>query len=161
MPTTPPARRRAADLDPALISLPGGRRLTPQRRLVYQTLAQTESHPDAEQLIELVRRRSTKVSIATVYNTLRVLVDAGLILELRGLGPKTRYDANVGEHDHFTCRVCGAVEDIPRQWPTPDRLRGPRLNGYRVEDVSAHLRGVCATCRKASRSVPPAAAPRR
>src|SRR3981081_3300458 len=105
------------------VALPGGRRLTPQRRLVYSALAATDSHPDAEQLIALVRGRDPRVSVATVYNTLRLLADAGAVLELRGLGPKTRYDANVDEHDHFTCRLCGSVEDIPRQWPVPVRPR--------------------------------------
>ena len=141
MPTQPPAT------EPVLsMTLPGGRRLTPRRRLVYAALAATETHPDAEQLIELVRRRDPRVSVATVYNALRLLVEAGLVLELRGLGPRARYDANVREHDHFTCRVCGTVEDVPRQWPAPEHLRGAGLEGYRVEVVAAHLRGVCAGC---------------
>src|SRR5258708_26690492 len=94
-------------------TLPTGRRLTPQRRLVDQTLAATQSHPDAEQLITRVRRRDSRVSVATVSNTLRLLAAAGWTLELRGLGPKTPYDANPGDHDHFTCSACGRVEDIP------------------------------------------------
>ncbi len=127
-------------------TLPGGRRLTPQRRLVYRTLAATQSHPDAEQLITMVRRRDGRVSVATVYNTLRLLADAGWILELRGLGPKTRYDANTGEHDHFTCASCGRVEDIPAQLDGPYRLRGEDFTGYRVSEVRVHARGICARC---------------
>src|SRR5579884_1698183 len=100
-------------------TLPTGRRLTPQRRLVYDTLAETTSHPDAERLITLVRRQDPGISVATVYNTLRVLVDAGLVHELRGFGPTTRYDANTHDHDHFTCRVCGTVYDIPSQHTGP------------------------------------------
>ena len=132
------------------VALPRGRRLTPRRSLVYRTLAATDSHPDAEQLIDLVRESDARVSVATVYNTLRLLADAGIILELRGLGPKTRYDANLGEHDHFTCRACGTVEDIPRQWPVAPTLRGPGLEDHRVEDVAAHVRGVCGACRRAT-----------
>jgi Fur family peroxide stress response transcriptional regulator len=150
MPATSAPRHPRHTAEPAVVPLPGGRRLTPQRRLVYQALAATQTHPDAEQLIALVRGRDPGVSVATVYNTLRLLADAGAILEVRGLGPKTRYDANVGEHDHFTCRVCGAVEDIPRQWPVPARLRGAGLRGYRVEEVDAHVRGVCAPCRQSA-----------
>ncbi len=126
--------------------LPAGRRLTPQRRLVYQTLAATESHPDAEQLITMVRRRDPRVSVATVYNTLRLLADAGWILELRGLGPKTRYDANTGEHDHFTCRTCGRVEDIPAQLEPTDRLRGQGLEHHRIDEVHVFARGLCEQC---------------
>lgn len=131
---------------PPASTLPTGRRLTPQRRLVYQTLAATQAHPDAEQLITMVRRRDARVSVATVYNTLRILADAGWILELRGLGPKTRYDANTGEHDHFTCRACGRVEDIPAQLDAVDRLRGQGLERYRIDEVHVHARGLCAKC---------------
>ena len=127
-------------------TLPTGRRLTRQRRLVYETLAATEAHPDAEQLIAMVRGRDPRVAVATVYNTLRLLADAGWVRELRGLGPKTRYDANVGEHDHFTCRGCGRVEDIPVQLESVYRLRGAGLEGYRIDEVRVHARGLCAGC---------------
>jgi Fur family peroxide stress response transcriptional regulator len=130
--------------------LPTGRRLTPQRRLIYEALVGTTAHPDAEQLIAMVHERDSSVSVATVYNTLRLLADAGRILELRGLGPKTRYDANIGEHDHFTCRVCGGIEDIPRQLDGIGRLRGSGLSRYRVEQLAVHARGVCARCRNAA-----------
>ena len=131
---------------PAFPTLPAGRRLTPQRRLVYEALAANDSHPDAEQLITLVRRSDPRVSVATVYNTLRLLADAGWILELRGLGPKTRYDANTGDHDHFTCRACGRVEDIPVQLDAVERLRGEGLAGYRVDSLHVHARGLCESC---------------
>jgi Fur family peroxide stress response transcriptional regulator len=129
-----------------------GRRLTPQRRLVYTTLAATAAHPDAEQLIAMVHERDPSVSVATVYNTLRLLVEAGRILELRGLGPKTRYDANTVGHDHFTCRVCGALEDIPPQLDGLRRLRGRGLSRHRVEQVAVHARGVCSRCRSTEAS---------
>ena len=135
-------------------TLPAGRRLTPQRRLVYQTLAETASHPDAEQLIGLVRRRDPSISVATVYNTLRLLADAGRILELRGLGPKTRYDANTGDHDHFTCTSCGRVEDIPTQLEGVARLRGRGLARYRVQHLAVHASGVCARCRDTAPAQP-------
>jgi Fur family transcriptional regulator, peroxide stress response regulator len=127
-------------------TLPTGRRLTPQRRLVYDTLRSTQSHPDAEQLIGMVRFRDPSVSQATVYNALRLLADAGWILELRGLGPKTRYDANTGDHDHFTCTRCGRVDDIPAQLEGPYHLRGEGLEGYRIDDVHVHARGLCEDC---------------
>jgi Fur family transcriptional regulator, peroxide stress response regulator len=141
-------------------ALPNGRRLTPQRRLVYQTLAGTKSHPDAEQLITMVRRRDARVSVATVYNTLRLLADAGWIHELRGLGPKTRYDANTGDHDHFTCLACGKVEDIPPQMDTLYRLRGGGFDNYRIDELHVHARGLCAPC-ATSGAQPDTSTPRR
>jgi Fur family peroxide stress response transcriptional regulator len=127
-------------------ALTPGRRLTPQRRLVYEALARTDAHPDAEQLLTMVRLHDPSISVATVYNSLRVLADAGWILELRGLGPKTRYDANTGAHDHFTCTGCGSVEDIPAQLDGPYRLRGEGLDRYRIDAVHVHARGLCEDC---------------
>jgi Fur family peroxide stress response transcriptional regulator len=127
-------------------TLPAGRRLTRQRRVVYDALSRTTEHPDAEKLIALVRRRDRGISVATVYNTLRLLVDAGWVRELRGLGPKTRYDANTSHHDHFTCRICGTVTDIPAQHSGPLELRGDGLDRYRVDEVRVHALGCCADC---------------
>ena len=127
-------------------TLPTGRRLTPQRRLVYDALAATQAHPDAEQLIAMVRHQDPSISVATVYNTLRLLADAGWVNELRGLGPKTRYDANTTHHDHFTCRLCGAVEDIPAQHSGPLALRGGGFDRYRVDEVRVHALGWCEQC---------------
>lgn len=137
-----------------------GRRLTPQRRLVYETLAAVDTHPDAERLIAMVHASDPDVSVATVYNSLRLLVEAGAVLELRGLGSKTRFDANVGEHDHFSCRICGAVADIPRQQAPPRRLQGRGLARYRVEDMSSLVRGVCPRCRAAGGRAEPVSAAR-
>jgi len=136
---------------PALLP---GRRLTPQRRLVYQALARTDTHPDAEQLISMVRLHDPSISVATVYNSLRVLADAGWILELRGLGPKTRYYANTGEHDHFTCTRCGTVEDIPAQLDGHYRLRGDGLDRYRISELHVHARGLCEDCAMSAAPAP-------
>jgi Fe2+ or Zn2+ uptake regulation protein len=141
-------------------TLPPGRRLTPQRRLVYQALARTDTHPDAEQVLSMVRLHDPSISVATVYNSLRVLADAGWILELRGLGPKTRYDANTGEHDHFTCTRCGSVEDIPAQLDGPHRLRGEGLDRYRITEVHVHARGLCEDCAMEQLTPPPDQQPR-
>lgn len=129
-----------------LETLRTGRRLTRQRRLVFETLAATSEHPDAEQLIALVRRKDANISVATVYNALRLLVEAEQVQALRGLGPKTRYDANLREHDHFTCRVCGKVEDIPAQHTGPPGLQGGGFDGYRVDEIRVHALGRCADC---------------
>ncbi len=127
-------------------TLPTGRRLTRQRRLVLDTLAATSEHPDAERLIAMVRGEDPSISVATVYNTLRLLVEADQVQALRGLGPKTRYDANLHDHDHFTCRVCGRVEDIPAQHAGPPALQGDGFDGYLVDEIRVHALGRCADC---------------
>src|SRR5262249_28132789 len=127
-------------------TLPTGRRLTRQRCLVYDTLAATTEHPDAERLIALVHRQDPSISVATAYNTLRLLVQADQRQPLHGRDPTTRYDANLHDHAHFTCRSCGKVEDIPAQHVGPPALRGDGLDGYRVDEVRVHALGWCADC---------------
>ena len=70
-----------------------GLRLTGPRRVVLEVLRGTESHPTAEWVHRLVRRRLPRVSLGTVYRNLRLLVAAGLAAEIQG--PHARFDANV------------------------------------------------------------------
>ena len=82
------------------------RRQTRQRRLVYEAVASTDTHPTAEWVFERVRRRLPRVSLGTVYRNLQLLVTEGR-LKAWTRGRTTRYDAGVMPHDHFVCQVCG------------------------------------------------------
>src|SRR5499425_1903888 len=82
-----------------------GLRLTGPRRVILEVLRGTESHPTAEWVHRVVRRRLPRVSLGTVYRNLRLLVAEGLVQELPG--PHARFDGNTSEHHHFTCVGCG------------------------------------------------------
>src|ERR1700730_10581638 len=88
-----------------------GLRLTGPRRLVLDVVPATESHPTAEWVHRMVRRRRPRVSLGTVYRNLRLLVAQGLVKELPG--PHTRSDGKLSEHHHFTCLACGPISDVP------------------------------------------------
>ncbi|TVQ30273.1 MAG: transcriptional repressor [Phycisphaeraceae bacterium] len=90
-----------------------GLRCTKQRMEVYNALAETTSHPTAEELYCVVREREPGVSLATVYNTLEVLNRHGLCRRLPSAGSRgCRFDADLGNHVHITAD-CGQVQDIP------------------------------------------------
>ena len=85
-------------------------KLTPQRLAVYQYLKGTLEHPSAETIYKALQPNYPTVSLATVYKTLKTLVEIGLVQELNVGEGNFRYDANYHEHAHVQCVNCGKVE---------------------------------------------------
>ena len=91
-----------------------GMRCTHQRAMVYGALCGLDSHPTADELLEVVRETAPGVSLATVYNTLDVLSRAGLVRMLASPSPggPCRFDAELRDHVHFHTPQ-GDVRDVP------------------------------------------------
>lgn len=126
-----------------------GLRLTGPRRVVLEVVRATDSHPTAERVHDLVRRRLPRVSLGTVYRNLRLLVAQGLVKELPG--PHARFDGNLSEHHHFTCLDCGRMVDVAGTVTQPhSRALCSRVAAESGLDVSHHrieFYGRCAECR--------------
>ncbi len=125
-----------------------GIKVTPQRLEVFRQLAGSGDHPDAEAVHKAVRRKMPTVSLDTVYRTLWLLVDLGLVTTLGPGRERTRFDANLTPHHHFVCTKCGLTRDFySREF---DSLRTPpelaRLG--KVEKVQVQARGICRRCRQ-------------
>ena len=116
--------------------------LTIQRLAVLQYLQGDSSHPTAEDIHRALRRQYPTLSLATVYNTLETLKQAGLVTELI-LGKEKRFDPSGQSHHHFHCRVCGRIYDVPVQCPVASE---GWLDGHQVESMQAVFTGVCAAC---------------
>jgi len=137
-----------------------GVKLTHQRLEIFRELATSEGHPDADTLYRAVQRRVPTVSLDTVYRTLWMLHDLGLVTTLGPRRDGVRFDANLDNHHHYVCTRCGLVRDFDS--PELDDLRVPdavrRLGsvvGARVE-----VRGLCETChRDSSQTRKPATTP--
>jgi Fur family peroxide stress response transcriptional regulator len=123
-----------------------GVRLTPQRLEIFREVAASLAHPDAESVFHGVRQRMPTVSIDTVYRTLWLLHDLGLI---NALGPhrgSVRFDANLSRHHHFVCTRCGMTKDFESE--KLDELRIPesvRALGH-AENTHVEVRGLCLRC---------------
>src|ERR1700693_2033149 len=130
-----------------------GLRLTGPRRVVLDVVRATESHPTAERVHQMVRRRLPRVSLGTVYRNLRLLVAQGLVKELPG--PHTRFDCNLSEHHHFTCLACGRIADVagPLTEPHSRALvsRVASSGGFSVTHHRIEFYGRCAACRRKDR----------
>jgi len=123
------------------------RRMTRQRRLVFETVAGTDAHPTAEWVYERVRRRLPRISLGTVYRNLQLLVAEGR-LRSWSRGRTTRYDADLSAHDHFSCRECGLLLDLERAPRVFAEERRLRARGHEIEDRVLEFVGVCRSCRQ-------------
>jgi Fur family peroxide stress response transcriptional regulator len=124
-----------------------GDRVTHQRTEIYRELAKTHEHPDAETIYTRVRKRIPSISLDTVYRTLRLFEDEGLVSRVGSIGEKTRFDANPDRHHHFVCTECGFIRDVyNEEW---NHVRPPKgfENMGTVNSVHVELRGLCNTCR--------------
>ena len=87
-------------------------KLTPQRLAVYQHHKNTNEHPSAESVYKTLHESYPTMSLATVYKTLKTLVEIGLVQEINIGEGNFRYDGNCNEHGHIQCINCGKVEDL-------------------------------------------------
>lgn len=138
--------------------------LTPtiQRLAVLACLEKSKKHPTADQVLTSVHQSFPTVSRATVYNTLEALTHAGLILQITVDPAVARYDANLGPHAHFRCRVCNTVYDIGMDEAFD---LDSHVEGHHIEAVHTYAYGVCEKClakiakKTSSKSVPISDAP--
>ncbi len=118
-----------------------------QRIAVMEYLLAHHAHPTADEIYNALTSKIPTLSKATVYNTLKLLVEHGAAAQLTIDERNAFYDSEVYPHAHFLCRRCGHVFDVP--------LKGTSLNdaadigtGFRIDTASLYFRGICPECRK-------------
>lgn len=110
-----------------------------QRVAVAEYVLHTDEHPSAEQVWHEVRRRFPMLSRATVYNTLNLFVEKGILRELALAEGRVVFDPKTERHHHFIDDESGAIFDIP--WDALGVSRVDALKGYGVREYSVVLRG--------------------
>jgi len=110
-----------------------------QRVAIAEVVLATSAHPSADQVLQAVRARLPQVSRATVYNTLHVLVEGGLLRELELAEGRVAYDPKVEPHHHFIDEATGAIRDVA--WEALDVRGVEQLEGLQVSEYQVVLRG--------------------
>lgn len=124
-----------------------GYRLTRQRQLVLDVLQENPGHPDAETIFILAKARDPKISLATVYRTLSLLSETGVINKHR-LGEDHEHfeAAQPTPHYHFTCVKCERVIEFE----APEVMKIARTlceqEGIQISEVHLHFSGYCPDC---------------
>ena len=136
-----------------------GVKMTHQRIEIFRELAATEAHPDVDSIFRAVKHRLPTVSLDTVYRTLWMLHDLGLV---RTLGPQrngVRFDANLDQHHHYVCVRCGAVRDFESADLNALRVPETVKELGSIAHAQVEVRGVCTQCMAQpsdARAAPPA-----
>lgn len=124
---------------------PRPQRMTKQRRIILDELRKLTSHPTADELYEIVRRRLPRISLGTVYRNLEVLSENGDIQKLESAGNQKRFDGNAQAHCHVRCLRCGRVGDVmgPVSGPSWEGIEAP---GFTVMRAEVEFYGICDAC---------------
>ncbi|NPV74738.1 MAG: transcriptional repressor [Anaerolineae bacterium] len=126
-----------------------GHRITPQRKAICQALAESKEHPSAQQIYEQLRREDDTLSLATVYNTLDALVNAGAINILGDAGDDAlHYDADTEPHVNLACISCHRIVDIPSRYVHHLDEEIEQTSGYRLLGSRVLYYGLCPNCQK-------------
>lgn len=136
-----------------------GFRITPQRQLVLEAV-ESLRHGTPEELLVEVQRTATGVNLSTVYRTLEVLEDVGLVTHAHiGHGPPTYHSVDEHVHIHLVCDRCAKVLSVPASVADDFARRLESEYGFRTDISHVSVHGACESCRDRSLDVEPDDAP--
>lgn len=123
-----------------------GIRPSAQRIEILGFISSCESHPTADEIYASVHRSNPTLSRTTVYNTVRLFAEKGILNDINISSESTRYDSTqYAPHAHFVCRECGSICDIPidiSALACPDE--------FVCDNVNVYFKGICPGCQKKS-----------
>lgn len=123
-------------------------RMTIQRMVILEELRKLETHPTADELYQIVRKRLPRISLGTVYRNLEHLAGNKTILKLHIDGNIKRFDGCVEAHHHASCKGCGRIFDVPAD-AVPEIK--PDFQEFLVTGTAVFFEGYCKDCRDPGR----------
>ena len=124
-----------------------GLRITPQRLEIFSVLALTNEHPNIESIFNQVRKRIPVISLDTVYKTVNLLVNRGIVSRINCDHRFSRYDAQTDQHHHFFCSECKTIKDLDVKdfngINIPTEIPGIGT----VQSLGIEISGKCVSCR--------------
>lgn len=116
---------------------------TLQRLEILRYLDDHRTHPTADQIYTDLKEKNPSLSKTTVYNSLEIFKEHGIIQTLTISGSELRYDFKCTMHHHFLCKKCGRIIDIDISCPHIEKIR---KEGYQIDEVHGYFKGVCKDC---------------
>lgn len=124
-----------------------GVRITPQRQAILQHLLETKDHPTADDIYKALAARFPNMSVATVYNNLRVFKELGIVSELTFGDASSRFDANIKhQHYHVICKECGKIQDYEHPSLKMLEREAAEKTGFQIDSHRLELYGLCPEC---------------
>ncbi|HBU38344.1 MAG: transcriptional repressor [Desulfovibrio sp.] len=124
-------------------------KVTPQRRLILDTFLKQDGHLSSEELYANVKKRDSSIGQATVYRTLKLLNESGLIEPLDFADGVVRYEWSYGQthHDHLICDKCGKNIEILDETIESRQEQLAEEHGFKLLRHKMYLYGICSDCR--------------
>lgn len=129
-----------------------GQRVTSQRILIHRTLRELNRHVTAEEVLEAVSDRLPNLSAPTVYSSLELFEELGLVRRLGVAHGAALFDPRPEPHDHMVCRRCGRIEDLDGGVGLAAAVESARRRGFSPERVEARVTGLCPECAQSGSS---------
>jgi Fur family transcriptional regulator, ferric uptake regulator len=122
-----------------------------QREVIAQAFFEMGGHVPVDALVTRVREQDPRVSVATVYRTMKLLAECGLAVPRRFGDGQTRYEPSTRRHgdahDHLICTACGAIVEFESERIAALQQRVARRHGFEIDTRRVELYGRCASCR--------------
>lgn len=125
-----------------------GFKVTPQRLAIYKVLANTKTHPSAEMIFNELQPIYPTMSLATVYKTIEILKELGMIQRLNVGEDSFRYDAMVENHAHIRCMGCGRVDDLTEVDDASFVKAVEGTTPYKLTSQQFYFYGYCPECQE-------------
>ena len=125
-----------------------GYKVTPQRIAVYETLAVANNHPTAETLYAMLKPKFPSMSLATVYKSIDILSQIAVVNILHTGEDSLRYDADISNHNHVQCQICGHIDDVDDLDSTELMNVAAVKSGYTITNHQFYFYGICPQCKK-------------
>src|SRR4051794_131005 len=123
-----------------------GLRVTPQRLFIYRVLNELDRHVSAEEVLAAVGESLPNVSLPTVYSTLDLFEEMGLVRRLGVTQGAVLSDPRPEPHNHRVCDRCGAIEDFDADLDFAAALRRAGGGGFQPGRAEVVVHGLCSRC---------------
>ena len=124
-------------------------RWTPQRKSILKVFLQLEGHVPIDDLHKKIRSEDPTIGIATLYRTMKLLIDSGLA-EMHTFNERTTYERlyQVNHHDHLICKICGKTVEFEHPLIEKYQQEVCERHGFALKSHRMELFGVCSKCQK-------------
>ena len=115
-----------------------------QRLAIMKYLMEHATHPTVDTIYNDLHESMPTLSKTTIYNTLKLLVEAGVVKTIHIEEKNIRYDANLSRHAHFRCKNCKCIYDLPI--PESDTIYVEGIGELEIDEVHLYYMGYCKNC---------------
>jgi len=115
------------------------------RLKILNYLKKNKAHPTAEGIYKALEKEIPTISRTSVYNTLNVFYEKGIVTPLFITGLEARFEINISSHHHFLCEKCGRIIDLDIEC---DYFQKGNVKGHRIIELHGYFKGICRECLK-------------